>query len=165
MGEYKWYEIYTKKEWFNHQLEWFKKECKNEYARERYKKHPDKAKKYQREYVRNKRNENVNFKLISNCRGRLKDALKGNSKSATTLNLLGCSLESLKLHLQQTAIKNGYLNFDIENYSGKEYHIDHIIPCALFNLKCSYHQKICFNWSNLQILKAKTNISKGKRLL
>lgn len=70
----------------------------------------------------------------------------------------------LKTHLQDTATKNGYTNFDINNYSGREYHIDHIIPCSAFNLSCSYHQKLCFNWNNPQILKAETNLIKGNKI-
>jgi len=62
-------------------------------------------------------------------------------------------------------VKNGYLDFDINNYDGKEYHIDHIIPCDVFNLKCSYHQKICFHYTNLQILKAKENIKKSNKII
>ena len=56
------------------------------------------------------------------------------------------------------------MNFNIENYSGKEYHIDHIIPCAAFNLKCRFHQKLCFNYTNLQILNANENMKKGSTI-
>ena len=86
-------------------------------------------------------------------------------KSKSTLQLLGCSLEFLKRHLQETAIKNSYLNFNINNYNGKEYNIDHIIPCSSFNMKCSYHQKLCFHWSNLQILNFMDNMKKGDKIL
>ncbi len=41
------------------------------------------------------------------------------------MKLIGCDLNTLKNHLQKTAIKNGFLNFDINNYSGYDYHIDH----------------------------------------
>lgn len=111
-------------------------------------------------YVKNKYNEDSNFKITAILRSRLIAALKNDQKKGRTLELLGCTIEHLKNHLQQTAINNGYFNFDINNYSGKKYNIDHIIPCAAFNLKCGYHQKLCFHWSNLQILETKTNISK-----
>jgi hypothetical protein len=102
-----------------------------------------------------------NFKILKLLRGRVRSALKGKTKSAQTLKLIGCSIEQLKEHLQNTAISNGYKNFNINNYSGKEYHIDHIVPCVTFNLKCSFHQRLCFNWSNLQILKSSDNIRKS----
>lgn len=85
-------------------------------------------------------------------------------KKSHTMELIGCDLLFLKKHLQQTALNNGYFNFDINNFSGKEYHVDHIIPINAFNINCDYHQKLCFNWSNLQILKAKINGIKGSKL-
>ena len=77
------------------------------------------------------------------------------------MNLLGCSLKFLKEYLQQTAIQNGYLDFNINDYSGKEYHIDHIIPCSSFNLSKEEEQRKCFHWSNLQILSSTQNLKKG----
>ena len=48
----------------------------------------------------------------------------------------------------------------INNYSGKDFHIDHKIPIDAFNLVCKYHQRLCFNYNNLQILKAEDNLEK-----
>lgn len=110
---------------------------------------------------RNKRKTDVGFRILDNIRRRINYAIKNNAKSAHTKELIDCTIEFLKEHLQQTAMKNGYLNFDINNYSGKEYHIDHIIPCSAFNFRCSYHQRLCFNWSNLQILEGPENLSKS----
>jgi hypothetical protein len=115
---------------------------------------------YPRLYVLNRRHDDVNFKIVGNLRHRIKKALNGNCKSDHTLSLLGCSLDFLKQHLQSTAIKNGYYEFDINNYDSKQFHIDHVIPCCAFNLSCSYHQKLCFNWSNLQILSKESNMNK-----
>jgi len=131
-------------------------------ARNKYKtNHPERLKKARKEYfIRNKDTiikKQVLRKRLSN---RIRHAIKDNCKSEKTMNLIGCSIEYLKEHLQQTATKNGYGNFDINNYSGYKYHIDHILPCVAFNLNCSYHQKLCFNWSNLQILTAEENIRK-----
>jgi len=50
-----------------------------------------------------------------------------------------------------------------ENY-GPVWHIDHIKPCAAFNLKDYEQQKICFHWSNQQPLFAGENISKGAKV-
>lgn len=115
----------------------------------------------QREYIRNKRNTDINHKIINNLRTRIYSGLNGITKSDNTFNLVGCSIERLKKYLQQTATKNGYKDFDINNYSGREYHIDHIVPISNFNLKCSYHQRLCFNWSNLQILTKEKNLLKS----
>jgi len=123
----------------------------------------DKVRSYHKKWQKNRRDNNSDHRLKDNLRRRIRSALNGASKSKSTQELLGCSTSELKHHLQQTAIKNGYTNFDIESYSGKEYNIDHIVPCAAFNLKCSYHQKLCFNYKNLQILTAQENLSKGAK--
>jgi hypothetical protein len=107
----------------------------------------------------------INFRLGLTLRNRMNNILRYSGrrirKSAHTMDLIGCSIEFLKEHLQQTAIKNGYLTFDINNYRGNEFHLDHIIPCAGFRLECSYHQRLCFHWSNLQILEGSENLSKN----
>lgn len=117
-----------------------------------------------REYKNNKRKIDINYRIRSNLRCRIFQALKGKSKSAHTIELIGCSIQFLKQHLQESAIKNGFIDFDIETYDTKQYHIDHIIPCHAFNMKCSYHQRICFHWSNMQILESSKNISKYNKI-
>ena len=112
---------------------------------------------------RRRRRENLHTRILNNLRSRIKLALKGNPKLETTMKLMGCNIEDFKAHLQATAIKNGYTDFDIETYSGREYHIDHIIPCSSFNLEYIEEQRKCFHWSNLQILTATKNLQKGKQ--
>ena len=51
-----------------------------------------------------------------------------------------------------------------ENY-GKEWHIDHIIPCIAFDLSKEENQKMCFHYTNLQPLWAHENLSKGSKIL
>jgi hypothetical protein len=123
------------------------------------------GKKNKREYAKRKRLSDPNLQLLSKLRSRICCAVKGKVKSDTTKNLIGCTIDKLKLYLQQTANKNGYEEFNINNYNGKEYHIDHIIPCDVFNLECSYHQKLCFNYENLQILDSHSNLVKLNRIL
>jgi len=48
------------------------------------------------------------------------------------------------------------------NY-GKGWHIDHIKPCASFDLSNPEQQKICFHYTNLQPLWAIDNIKKGAK--
>jgi hypothetical protein len=141
------------------------KEKVSEYQRLYYQKH--KAARVKQNTKRNSHRRLVDssYDIICKLRHRINLAIKNNIKSSHTLELLGCSLEFFKSHLQQTAINNGYIEFKINNFSGREYHIDHIIPCSAFNFKCFYHQKLCFHYSNMQILRAKDNGSKGNKIL
>ena len=50
-----------------------------------------------------------------------------------------------------------------QNY-GDGWHIDHIHPCAAFDLTDPEQQKACFHWSNLQPLWAIDNFRKSSFL-
>jgi len=111
-------------------------------------------------YRAKQRQENPEYNLINNLRCRIYVALKGANKSDTTKSLLGCSVAELKLHLS-AQFKPG---MTWENY-GPVWHVDHIKPCAKFDLSRSDEQKKCFHFSNLQPLFAVENIRKGAAYL
>lgn len=119
---------------------------------------------YHKNYNSNKRKTNSNFKLIDNLRRRINSSIKRNAKSSRSMNLIGCDIDFLKAWLNITALANSYKNFDINNYSGQEYHIDHKIPCASFDLSKEEEQKKCFNWLNLQILTKEKNLIKADKI-
>lgn len=131
-----------------------------------YKNNKEKQSETSKKYISNRLQNDPIFRLLFRLRTNLKTKLRRYKiyKWNSTSKLTGCTTEQLLKHLQQTAINNGYADFNIENYSGKEYHIDHIIPCFAFNLKCNFHQKLCFNYKNLQILKATENMLKSNKL-
>ena len=85
--------------------------------------------------------------------------MAGTSKSAATLELLGCSVEELKKHLENQFIKGMTWN----NYGLHGWHIDHIKPCASFDLTKEEEQRKCFHYTNLQPLWAKDNLSKSNK--
>lgn len=88
---------------------------------------------------------------------RLHKAVKGR-KSARTLELLGCSIEFLVQHLE----KQFQPGMVWENY-GPAWHVDHIKPCAKFDLTDAAQQRECFHYSNLQPLWKIDNLKKGAR--
>ena len=49
------------------------------------------------------------------------------------------------------------------NY-GRVWHIDHIIPCAKFDLTNERQQRLCFHYLNLRPLRAKENLQKQDKL-
>ncbi len=83
----------------------------------------------------------------------------GNGKHESALCLLGCSIEFLRHHLE----KQFMAGMDWENY-GARWHIDHILPCASFDLTNEDHRRKCFHYTNLQPLWAEHNFSKNARL-
>lgn len=66
----------------------------------------------------------------------------------------GCTSKQLREHIEKQ-FQNG---MTWSNYG--EWHIDHIVPCKMFNLFLENHQKLCFNWRNLRPLPGEENMRK-----
>ena len=108
-------------------------------------------------YEKNRKLTDAEFKLVCSLRSRLGCAIKrkNSNKNNKTIELLGCSISFLKGYLEGK-FKEG---MTWENHG--EWHIDHIKPCASFNLLDDEQQKKCFHYTNLQPLWAFENLSKG----
>ncbi len=78
-------------------------------------------------------------------------------KQVKTSKLIGCDWKYLKNHLQRR-FKKG---MSWKNYG--EWHIDHTIPMAHFNLLDVKQQYKCCNYKNLKPMWAIDNLSKGAR--
>ena len=74
------------------------------------------------------------------------------------MKLLGCSLDFLKQYLE-FQFKKG---MSWSNYG--KWHIDHIKPCASFDLSKPNEQHKCFNYINLQPLWAIDNLRKKDKI-
>lgn len=114
-----------------------------------------------KEYLKNKYNNDFNYKIKKTLRKRILNALKssGIKKNTSTEILLGCSIEEVRKHLE----KQFKPNMSWENHGRFGWHIDHIIPCAAFDLTNPKEQKKCFNYTNLQPLWANENLLKGSK--
>ena len=108
-------------------------------------------------YQKNRMKSYLIFKIKRNLRTRINRLLNGNTKSAKTIKLLGCSVEFLKNYLEQQFIEG----MAWDNHSVHGWHIDHIKPCASFDLSKPEEQSKCFHYSNLQPLWAEDNLKKG----
>jgi hypothetical protein len=96
-------------------------------------------------------------RIINNLSRRVRNVLDG-SKSASTMKLVGCDIDWLKawFEIQFKPLMTW------ENY-GPAWHIDHIKPCAKFDLTDPDQQKLCFHFTNLQPMWASDNSSKGAK--
>lgn len=114
-------------------------------------------KKQRNQYLRQRKRKDSIFKILVNLRNRISMAIKDNSKSSATTKLLGCTIQYLKQYLE-SRFQSG---MTWSNWSLKGWHIDHIKPCAKFNLSKAEEQRKCFHYSNLQPLWAIDNYKKG----
>ena len=121
--------------------------------------HPEEARVYKREYLANRRETDVLFQIKELLRSRLRNALQGKKKSDRAINLVGCSPDDLKSHLEST-FQEG-MTWDNQG----EWHIDHILPCVAFDLEDPLEQGACFHYRNLQALWKVDNSRKGGAFL
>jgi len=102
-------------------------------------------------YKRNKLKTDINFRLADNLRRRMRRVLKGKSKSKKSMDLIGCSADFLKKHLEnQFQPGMSWNNYGNPNGDHSEcWHIDHIVPCASFDLSDPKQQQKCFHYFSL----------------
>ncbi len=138
------------------------KERKKEYQREYQKKNKEKRNKY---LVERRQNDEI-FRLITNIRNLILNSFydKGYSKESKTEQILGCTFQDFKLHLESKfenwmnwenrGLYNGELNYGWD--------IDHIVP--LSEAKNKDELIILNHYTNLQPLCSKINrdIKKNK---
>lgn len=149
------------------------KEKRRQYVREYEEQNPDKLKKgrlqtkqwlkdrpeYMNAWYKEKLSTNIEYRIAHNLRERLRAALHTNSKGAKTMDMLGCSMEEFKQHMASKFTEG----MDWDNYGRKGWHIDHILPCASFDLSDYEQQKQCFHYTNLQPLWWKDNLEKSAK--
>jgi hypothetical protein len=128
------------------------------YSIKYYKTHKNKI--LNRKYIYNKKRRKIDlaFRLKDNLRRRINQALHKNKKTDHTMDLVGCSIDFLKGWIE-SKFQDGMTWSDY----GK-WHIDHIRPCASFNLIDPEQQKECFHYTNLQPLWAIDNKIKSSKI-
>ena len=105
-------------------------------------------------YLRRKQTDAA-FAVLTRLRRRINHFVSGTNKSATTAELIGCSMEEFTAHLEDQFT-------DGMTWENRHlWHIDHIIPCAAFDLCDPRQQRACFHYSNMRPLWAFKNQSKG----
>ena len=91
-------------------------------------------------------------------RARLRSLLiQPQNDSARLWELVGCSREQLRVHLERQFC--GHMSWENRH----RWHIDHIRPCASFDLTDPDQVRQCFHFSNLRPIWAEDNMIRGKR--
>lgn len=124
-----------------------------------YKKNRKKVIEYNVKYRNKRRKSDIGIRLRDRLSKHIWDALKDNCKSNKTSVLIGCSIPKLKKHLEKQ-FKQG-MNWN--NYG--KWHVDHIKPCASYDLSKPEEQRKCFHYTNLQPLWAEENFRKGNKII
>jgi hypothetical protein len=150
-----------------HGSKWIKNYRKNYYEKNR-----ERLLKEQKEYCKNpevkklinkrrveKKKTNPQFAIACRLRNRILKALKlvGAVKSKSTMELLGCSFEFLKQHIE-SQFRGGMCWEDRFSF-----HIDHIRPLDSFDLTDPEQLKAACHWTNLQPLPPIENIRKSNK--
>ncbi len=108
---------------------------------------------------------NLQYRIKLLFRHRLKEAIRRqksgkNVQRSTSIKYAGCSMEDYIKHIESQF----YSDMSWENY-GKRWHIDHIIPCELFDFQVEADILNCFHYSNCFPLLATVNVVKNDFLM
>lgn len=106
-----------------------------------------------------KRKSDKKYKVECLLRSRLAKAIKRKSKKGSAVDLLGCSIEFFIDHIASMF----QVGMSWDNHG--EWHIDHIIPLAAFDLENLEQLSVACHHTNLQPLWAKDNMSKGDKII
>lgn len=141
-------------------IQWRKKNPERETeARRAYnEKNRESVNNYHREWKAKKAQSDPQYKLKINISRRIRyelHTLNKGRKISRTIELIGCSIEDLKAHIERQFAPG----MSWENY-GKVWHIDHRIPCATWDLANEFESKCCWNYRNLQPMLASDNLRK-----
>jgi hypothetical protein len=116
---------------------------------------PERHKRIQNEYWKNRYHTDINYKLRKILRGSLKRGLFDGEKSI--LEYLDCSLEEIKAHIE--SMFSPEMTWD--NH-GKIWDIDHIEPLCSFDLTDDFQIKRATRKDNLRPLIKQLNLLKSK---
>jgi hypothetical protein len=108
------------------------------------------------EILADKFQNNPIYRLGSNIRSYIQAHMKyqRKEKEESSSKYIGCTVQFFRQ----------WLIYNNPNYEDEEYHMDHVIPVSLFDLHYTDQIELAFHWTNIQVLKAKDNLSKSNKL-
>ena len=129
--------------------------CRKKYYNEnlvKIKKYNEQNKERRNIYLRDKRETDVNFRIITNTRNSIYKSLKGTTKQKSTKEILGIDIETYKKWIE-------YQMTPEMNWSNIE--IDHVEAISLFDVSKDEELGEAFNWKNTQPLLKHDHQKKG----
>ena len=135
------------------------KEAIEEYGMQYRKKNKKEIACRMKKYNKVRRDNDPAFRIEHTLRNRMRAALNGRCKADTTKALLGCTYKEACAHIEAQFTEG--MSWDKMGIHG--IHIDHIRPCASFDLTDPEQQRECFHYTNLQPLWAKDNLRKSDK--
>ncbi len=115
----------------------------------------NKRREYDRRYVKQKRQNNIEYKIKDSIGSIINHHLK-NKKNESTIKYLGCSIKEYMMYLENMFFQE--MNW--KNY-GMIWEIDHKIPLSAFDLSQEKNIYKAFNYQNTQPLFKTTEIAKS----
>ena len=129
--------------------------CRKKYCYEnlvKIKKYNDQNKERRNIYLKNKRETDNNFRIISNTGNRIYKSLKGMTKQSSTKDILGVDIDTYRNWIEwQMTPEMKWSNIEI----------DHVKPICLFDISKDEELKEAFNWKNTQPLLKEVHQQKG----
>ena len=110
-------------------------------------------------WCKNKYDNDIQYKLTTAIRSRVRIALNNNQKTGSAIDDLGCSVDELKIYLENQ-FEEG-MTWD--NWKHDGWHIDHIKPLSKFDLADPVQFKEAVHYTNLQPLWWNENLKKGNK--
>jgi hypothetical protein len=110
---------------------------------------------------RRRRATEPEFAIMNRLRCRMRKALNacGAKRTQSVIALVGCSPASFRQHIESQFIQGMTWN------NRAEWHLDHKLPCASFDLTDPAQQLECFHYSNIQPLWGRENQRKSAKVL
>lgn len=113
------------------------------------------------EYVRNRYQNDTQYRLTCVLRNRLYSTTRYKRKAGSAVKDLGCTLGEFKIYLESKFLKG--MSWD--NWTYKGWHIDHIIPLSSFDLTKEEEFKKAVHYTNLQPMWSMDNHRKSNKII
>jgi len=126
-----------------------------EYGKQWKEDNKERLAKKRQEYEKERRAADPIYRIVRNMRCRMNHALNGTAKLSSSVELLGCTPDQWRDHLESQ-----FTEGMAWGQHGR-WQVDHVIPCAAFDLTKKKHQRYAFHWSNTQPLWTEANLKKS----